>query len=79
MKLMLAKTIYWTGIGLLIGLGLACLGAMGWGLISMIPQECWPGFAIFSGLVVSVILFFGAFGWAEDYINNHETLDKDPQ
>lgn len=76
MKLILAKTIYWSGIGLLIGLGLACLGAMAWGLISMVPQEYWPGFGIFTGLAVLLILFFGAFGWAEDYINNHQKLDK---
>lgn len=78
MKLVLAKTIRWAAFIIMGGLFLACLGAMGWGLIRIVPPEMWWVFGLMLLIVTAVGLLIKAWDWAENYLENYKKLDKHP-
>lgn len=87
MKLILAKTIYYIGTGILLTLAAACVALPLWWIgASMFEFLGWRGInilGIFLGVIALVTLFGFAFGWAEKelekakaYKVDHNILDK---
>jgi predicted ABC-type sugar transport system permease subunit len=65
MKLMIAKIVYYTGIVLMIGIGLGLIIGLTWYIITTIP--------FFLAVLGAFALLVGVgmlYGWAETVINN---------
>lgn len=72
MKLLLAKTIYWGGIGLLCVALLACVVFAGWGLWEMVPTEVKIIFGIIIGTGLIIAGLTKLWIWAEKYIEENK-------
>lgn len=72
MKLMIAKTVYWTMVTLMIGVALGLVIALAWFTITTIP------FAFFVLLFALVLIGLGLLmGWAESVIEEDKRQSND--
>ncbi len=72
MKLLLAKTIYWGGIVLLVLLLIGLVITIGVALSQMIPAEVWIIFGLFAAAMVVLAGLNKIWSWAENYLEKNK-------
>ncbi len=72
MKLLLAKTIYWGGIVLLVLLLIGLVITIGVALSQMIPAEVWIIFGLFAAAMAVFAGLHKVWSWAENYLEKNK-------